>query len=190
MELQAFLDCADIPSETAGMLAKAKSIVDSDAVDKAVDQLAVRISVALQDNNPIVLTVLHGGLVLAGMLSRRLAFPCEFGYLHATRYGNATSGDELEWRGCEHPSLAGRTVLVVDDILDEGKTLTALLEYCREQGAKHVLSAVLVSRDGLTRDIEADFAGLRLGPGFLVGCGMDVAGYGRNLTSIYRLEGV
>ena len=172
------------------MLSKANPIVDSDTVEKAVDQLAVRITVALQESNPVILTVLHGGLVISGMLSRRLAFPCEFGYLHATRYGDATQGEELEWRACDHPDLAGRVVLVVDDILDEGKTLAALLEYCRAKNADEVLSAVLVERDGLSRSIEADFKALTLGPGFLVGCGMDVAGYGRNLTSIYRLEGV
>lgn len=188
MDLKDYLDCADLPPDTTRLLAKAKLMIDADAVDKAVDKLAVRITVALQESNPILLTVMHGGLVLAGMLSRRLAFPCEFGYLHATRYRDATQGDVLSWLGSDHAALKDRTVLILDDILDEGKTLAALLQYCRDSDAKNVFSAVLVEREGVSREVEADFIGLELGPGFLIGCGMDVAGYGRNLSGIYRLE--
>ncbi len=187
--LSEFLACtATIPLEISHKIASGSEVVTSSEVELAVDRLAVRLTVDLQDQNPILLTVLHGGLVFAGMLLRRIVFPCEIGYVHTTRYGSATSGAELDWRSQDFPDLTGRAVVIIDDICDEGKTMAALIKFCREQGANPVRSAVLVARKGVARSVECDYAALHVGPGFLIGCGMDIAGYGRNLPGIYKLE--
>ncbi|MEE2783209.1 MAG: phosphoribosyltransferase family protein [Pseudomonadota bacterium] len=187
-DLRDYLTCGEgLPQETARMLAGAVEVVAPEVVEKLVDQLAVRLTVDLQETNPLFVTVLHGGLTLMGMLMRRLVFPCEFGYVHVSRYGDQTEGKALSWLGSAHTEVVGRTVVLVDDIIDEGETLHALVEHFRQLGAKDVFTVVLVSRLGLSRPIEATYEGLQLEAGFLVGCGMDVAGYARNLPGIYRL---
>ncbi|NKB97687.1 MAG: hypoxanthine-guanine phosphoribosyltransferase [Pseudomonadales bacterium] len=183
-----FLDCtAEIPLDISQKIASGTELVTAPVVESAVDQLAVRLTVDLQDQNPVFLTVLHGGLVFAGMILRRIVFPCEIGYVHTTRYGSATTGAELDWRAQDFPDLTGRQVVILDDILDEGKTMAALVQFCVEQGADTVRSAVLVERADVERSVGCDYAALSLGPGFLIGCGMDIAGYGRNLPGIYKL---
>ena len=100
-------------------------------------------------------------------------------------------GADLQWKARPGMSLEGRCVLVVDDILDEGLTLAAVLEWCREQGAEQVLSAVLVHKDHDRKPAlkRADFTGLTVPDRYVFGCGMDYQGRFRNLRGIYALKG-
>ena len=109
--------------------------------------------------------------------------------MHATRYRGDVRGQELEWIARPRTPLEGRTVLVLDDILDEGVTLAAILEDCRAQGARAVHSAVLVDkRIGRPRTLErADFTGLSVPDRYVFGFGMDYRGYLRNLPAIYAV---
>ena len=81
------------------------------------------------------------------------------------------------------------SVLIVDDILDEGLTLDAIVGYCRQQGAKEVHSAVLVEKNHARRanHISATFTGLQVDDRYVFGCGMDYKGYMRNLPEIYAI---
>lgn len=180
-----------VPLSVQRAYSRAQLEVSATQVDAAVDQIAVRITVALQDQNPVLLTVLQGGLVFSGMLMRRLVFPLEQGYVHVGRYGQQTSGQALNWHGHQHPELAGRCVLIVDDILDEGITLNALLAWAREEGAADVRVAVLVEKQ-VPRQTTIDatrYVALECSDRFLIGCGMDFQGYGRNLPGIYAIDG-
>ena len=89
---------------------------------------------------------MNGGLVFCGKLLTHLTFPLESSYMHATRYRNTTSGGELDWKVPPLQDLKDRTVVVVDDILDEGHTLAAIIEHCEKAGAKEVLSCVLIDK--------------------------------------------
>ena len=172
------------------VLNQAERLFDRTQVDAAYDRLAVEITKLLQDRAPIVLAVLTGGLVPTGHLVTRLLFPLQLDYLHATRYQGQTRGRELTWIAPPSIPMAGRTVLVVDDILDEGLTLEAILDYCREQGAAAVYSAVLVEKqhDRRPAHIKADFKGLEVDDRYVFGCGMDYMGYLRNLHEIYAIS--
>ena len=160
-------------------------------VEAAMDSMASAITDALQDSNPIVYSVMNGGLIIAGQLLTRLNFPMEVGYLHATRYRNQLSGSELFWKARAEHSLVGRTVLIIDDILDEGHTLAAIMEYCRDAGAEQVLTAVLLDK---THDrkafpgMRADFTGLDVEDRYIFGYGLDYKGYWRNAAGIYALK--
>ncbi len=159
-------------------------------VEAAIQTMATGIEARLADSNPLVLCVMTGALIPAGHLLTHLDFPLELDYVHATRYGDRTRGGELEWM--VHPSypLEGRTVLVVDDILDEGLTLAAILETCRESGAREVLSAVLVEKlHDRKNGLEADFVGLQVPDRYVFGYGMDYKGYLRNAPGIYAIQG-
>lgn len=180
-------------SEIEQVFAEADCLFTPDDVEAALDRMAAAITSRLAGSDPVVLCVMHGGLIVTGRLLPKLAFPLESGYLHATRYGHEFCGSHLDWRVRPTEDLRGRTVLLVDDILDEGTTLGAIIDYCREEGAKEVLSAVLIDKEHDRKarpDLTADFVGLVSPDRFLFGCGMDYRGYWRNAAGIYAVKGL
>ena len=171
-------------------LANADCVADAAQVSAALDAMAQAITRQLADADPLALVVMNGGLFVARQLLPRLAFPLETGYLHVTRYGDALTGGGLEWR-VPPPAAAGRTVLVIDDILDEGHTLEAIRRRLVESGARQVFTAVLVDKQHCRKarpGLRANFTGLELPDRFLFGCGMDIKGYWRNLPAIHALR--
>ncbi len=172
------------------VLANAELIHEESVVEAALDRMATEISAVLQDHNPLMLTVMTGGLVPAAGLFTRLQFPMQLDYLHATRYQGGTRGNQLQWKCAPSVSLAGRSVLIVDDILDEGLTLAAIVDYCRAEGATGVYSAVLIEKihDRRVGGIQADFTGLQVEDRYVFGYGMDYHSYLRNVKGIYAVH--
>lgn len=165
---------------------QADLLFDQAAVEQAVDRMAEAITRDLAERDPILLCVMNGGLVPTAMLMTRLHFPLRVDYLHATRYRERTSGTDLQWKKHHEADLSGRTVLVIDDILDEGYTLEAILKHCRDAGAADVRSAVLVHKHhdrGV--DLKADYVALEVPDRYVFGYGMDYKGYWRNAPGIY-----
>ncbi|MEN8108127.1 MAG: hypoxanthine-guanine phosphoribosyltransferase [Pseudomonadota bacterium] len=161
-----------------------------DDIHQALDRMATEIEASLAGTVPVVLVVLTGGIIPAGHILTRLSFPLEIDYLHATRYqGNTTGSDEVQWACRSRIPLEGRTVLVIDDILDEGNTLQTVTDYCRRNGAVRVYTAVLIEKqhDRRLPGIHADVVGLNVEDKYVFGFGMDYKGYLRNLNGIYAL---
>lgn len=172
-------------------LPRSDEVVSEDEIEAALDRLAAEIGARLAGRHPLVITVMNGGLIFAGQLLPRLAFPLEVSYVHVRRYGQGTSGGELIWIAGPHDPVRGRTVLLLDDILDEGRTLAAIKARMLEQGAVEVLiAAFAVKRRGETPAVHADFSGVAVPDRFVFGFGMDVAGAWRNLPSIRALREV
>lgn len=168
------------------ILRSADRVLDARQVEAAVDRLAARITEMLADSMPVVVAVMGGSVVFAGHLLPRLRFPLEFDYIHATRYRDTTRGGTIEWKVLPRTPLAGRTVLVLDDILDEGHTLAAIRDRFLADGAARVLSAVFCEKDlGCEKPVRADFVGLTVPDRYVFGFGMDVRGAWRNLPEVY-----
>lgn len=158
-------------------------------VEAALDRMAGEISAQLAEQNPLLLCVINGGIPVTGQLLTRLKFPLTLDSIHASRYRNATSGNDIHWLFTPTTPLEGRTVLVVDDILDEGITLKAIVDWCREHGAKAVYSAVLAEKLlQQAKPIKADFVGINVANHYLFGYGMDYKGYLRNAAGIYACK--
>ncbi len=158
-------------------------------VEAALDKMAEKINLALADSNPLLLCVMNGGVVAFGKLLTRLTIPLTIDAINASRYQNQTSGGTIEWLLKPETPLKDRTVLIVDDILDEGITLQALYEFCREQGAAAIYSAVLVDKIlDHEKPLTADFIGLNVENRYLFGYGMDYKGYLRNAPGIYACK--
>ena len=175
------------------VVSEADCLVSEARVAAAFDQMAGEVTRRLEASLPLVYCVMNGGLFATSELVKRLSFPLELDYLHATRYGRQLQGGDLHWRIEPEVSMQGRSVLVVDDILDEGATLAAILEHCRNQGAREVFSAVLVDKQHdrkVFSGFKADFTGLQIADRYLFGCGMDYQGYLRNLPAIYAPRGL
>ncbi len=163
-----------------------RCLLDESAVQVMFNQLADDISEECQHQNPVILCVMTGAVVAVGMLLPKLQFPLEVDYIHATRYQGNLVGSELVWKQLPTISLKNRTVILVDDVLDEGITMLKLKDYCEEQGAKRCYTAVLVDKM-LNREkpVVADFVGFQTGDHYLFGLGMDYKGYLRNMNGIY-----
>lgn len=161
-------------------------------VEAAINRMAGEITARVADKNPLVFCVMNGGLIFTGKLLPKLVFPLEVEYLHATRYGHHFFGKVLDWRVRPNVDLRGRTVLIVDDILDEGATLDAIAAWCGEEGAAEVLTAVLIDKEHDRKarpGLKADFTGIVSPDRFLFGFGMDYKGYWRNAPGIYAVKG-
>jgi len=165
-------------------------IIPAAEIQATLERLAREIGARLADCNPLVITVMNGGLVFAGQLLPRLAFPLEISYVHVRRYGAGTQGGELVWIAGPQEPVKDRTVLLLDDILDEGRTLAAIRARLLELGAVEVLTAALAVKEReMSAEIQADFIGVRVPDRFVFGFGMDVANGWRNLPSIRALRG-
>lgn len=173
----------------AQLLEQAELIHPSEAVEFAIARLSEEITQVMHSSKPVVICVMGGGIVFAGQLLTKLNFALEVDYVHASRYQNETVGKVLVWKALPKLDLTGRSVLLIDDILDEGITLKEIKEKCISLGAIEVLSAVLVEKK-LThlKPIAADFVGLEVPDKYVFGYGMDAYGWWRNLSSIYALK--
>lgn len=166
---------------------------DQAALEAAIAGMAPAIRRDFAGSVPLYLTVMHGGLPFAARLAMEvgaLGLDLEFDYLHATRYRGATSGGELTWKHRPATPLRGRRVLLVDDIVDEGHTLDAIVRWCREEGAAEVrIAALAVKRHGrCVPGVEADYAGVDVPDRYVFGYGMDFQNQGRNLPAIHALH--
>ena len=173
------------------VLKQAELVFDTATIDAAITRLALRLTQRLDGRDPVVLCVMQGGLMFTGKIMTLLPIEAEFDYIHATRYGSSTSGDAIEWLAYPKKKLENRTVLILDDILDEGYTLAAIEQYCRDQGAAEVISAVLLQKkhDRLKPGMKCDFVALEVNDRYVFGYGMDYKGKLRHLDQIYAVDG-
>jgi len=189
--------------DLATALAAADLIHDRKTLERAIARMAVKIrndyANGVTDTRdsasarPVFLTVMHGGLPFAAQLALELGargIDFEFDYLHATRYRGATSGGELVWKHRPVTPLRGRRVLLADDILDEGHTMAAIGDWCREQGASDVRIAALAVKlhDRCVPGVTAHYVGVEVPDRYVFGYGMDYHEQGRNLPAIYALK--
>lgn len=175
--------------DARAILRQAEIIRTADEVHAAVLRVAGEINAQLAETHPLVLSVMGGAVVFTGQLLPLLDFPLDFDYVHVSRYGTSQRGGALQWKVEPGENVAGRTVLVLDDILDEGETLAAIRRRALELGAAACYSAVFA--DKITpkkKAMRADFVGLELPDRFVFGFGMDIHGAWRNLPAIYAMK--
>ena len=172
------------------VLSEADLLYTAAEVDAAIEKMAQDITKVLCDKNPIVLCLMVGAVIPVGKLLPLLQFPLQLEYVHASRYRGKTSGGEIHWIKKPDIDMKNRNVLIVDDILDEGITLTSIKEACQKAGAQNIYTAVLVDKQiEKQRDItSADFTGLTVPDRYVFGCGMDYKDYLRNCPGIYAVK--
>lgn len=174
----------------ADVLPHAELLHGSAALAAAIARMGRQITGILQGERAVFLTVMNGGMFFASPLALAIGADLEFDYVHLSRYRGGTVGRDVEWVHRPQARLEGRTVILVDDILDEGYTLAALREYCVAAGAGRVLIAVLCVKrhDRRVPGLEADFVGVEVPDRYVFGYGLDYYGQGRNLPAIYAVR--
>jgi hypoxanthine phosphoribosyltransferase len=172
---------------------EADCLYSFDEINQALDRMAHEITQKLEHENPLILCVMTGALITTGHLVTRLHFPLEMDYIHATRYRGSTRGGDLHWLVEPRTSLKGRTVLVIDDIMDGGLTLAAIIDYCNQANAKAVYTGVMVSKNRKREpgvNFEPNFVGVTTEDRYLFGFGLDYEEYLRNVPGIYAINGL
>ena len=175
------------------LLKNAEEIFDQETVNASVarmaDELNARFDRPENQEFPLVLGVMGGAVVFTGNLLPQLTFPLEFDYIHVSRYGDEDKGGAVVWKVIPRSNVVGRTVLVLDDILDEGETLAHVKQRLLDMGAAEVILAVFADKDiGKVKPVTADIVGITIPNRFVVGYGMDAYGYWRNLPGLWAIN--
>ena len=169
----------------------AEELVSASSVAAGLDKLAADLQPLIEQHACTLLGVMTGGMYPLMHLAQRLRGDYLLDYCHATRYAGATRGSDLQWLAKPRLAIQDQVIVIVDDILDEGLTLTAVKHYCEAQGAVAVHTAVLVVKDLplLPDRTPADFtAGITVPDRYVFGCGMDINERWRHLDAIYALK--
>ncbi|UOO83266.1 hypoxanthine-guanine phosphoribosyltransferase [Uruburuella testudinis] len=175
---------------TQTMLDRAELLFSEAECRSALERLAGEIRTDLGDKYPLLLPVMGGAVVFTGQLLPLLRFPLDFDYVHVSRYGDKLEGGNFNWLRMPEPeNIAGRHVVVLDDILDEGHTMAAIKEKLVEMGAASCSAAVFANKlISKPKPIQADYVGIDVPDRYVFGYGMDAAGAWRNLGAVYALN--
>jgi len=173
----------------ADLPAGAEELFSAAAVDNAIDAMARAVQAEIDTQDCVLLAVMLGGMIPAARIASRLSGDFLLDYCHVTRYQGQQHGGEPQWLHRPRADLAGRTVLVVDDIYDEGLTLQFVEQACLEKGAARVVTVALTSKRHPRATIgrRPDILGLEVPDRYIFGCGMDLEHGWRHLPAIYAL---
>lgn len=154
-----------------------------------VKRVAAEINRDLADSNPIFLCVLNGAFMFAGDLMKHVNIPSEISFVKLSSYSGTESTGRVKQLIGLSDTLRGRTVVIVEDIVDTGLTMLRLLDLIREHEPKEIrICSLLVKPDKLKVDLHIDYVAMEIPNEFIVGYGLDYDGQGRNLPAIYTVE--
>ena len=178
------------PEQLRQIFDKADCLASASQVSEALDRMAGQIQDDYAGCIPVLVGVMVGGVMPMAWLAQRLEMPVQLDYLHATRYRSGTRGGELHWLARPRENLKDRDVIIVDDILDEGITLSAVRAALLLEQPRSIRIAVLVNKIHKRKvgGLEADYVGLEVPDRYVFGCGMDYQEYFRQLPAIYALD--
>ncbi|MDR2928795.1 MAG: hypoxanthine phosphoribosyltransferase [Cytophagaceae bacterium] len=165
----------------------ALSIPASD-IKKAVWTVAQKLNHDLKDADPLIVCILNGSFMFAADLMKLIEFPCQVSFVKLASYeGTASTGTVKELIGFNE-TIEGRTIILLEDIIDSGITVSICVDMLAQMKAKEVVVATLLFKpEALRKNIKIDYAGIEIPNDFIVGYGLDYNGYGRNLPDIYSV---
>ncbi len=154
----------------------------------AVKRVADKISIDMNGRNPLFLVVLNGSFIFAADLVRNFSGPCEVSFVKLASYHGTSSGEVKELVGLNE-DLEGRNIVIVEDIVDSGKTIEHILDQVNSQRPESVkVASFLFKPEVFKKDFTIDYIGLEIPNDFIVGYGLDYNGLGRNLRDIYVIK--
>lgn len=167
-----------------------KVLIDEDVIQKRLDILAEKLTHDFEGQSIVVVALLKGAILFMADLLRRVPLTMEIECLNVSSYhGGTESSGTVEFLDKTLPDVKGRSVLILDDILDTGGTLHAVMEKLTELGATDVKTCVLLTKDIPRESVkEANYSGFGIGSEFVVGYGLDYQGKYRNLPYVGILK--
>lgn len=163
--------------------------ISEEEIVSAINRVAAQISSELEGKEPLFICVLNGSFMFASELMKKVNIPCEISFVRMASYQGTTSTGKLkEIYGLEE-DIKGRTVVIVEDIVDTGHTMSLVLDQLACEEPQEVKVATLLFKpNALKADIKLDYVALEIPNDFIVGFGLDYDGYGRNLADIYKIK--
>ena len=162
--------------------------ITASEIDQAISKIAVAMNEDLAGKNPLFLIVLNGAFMFAADLVKKLNFPCELSFIKLASYSGTKSSEKVRELIGLNEDLIGRTVVVIEDIIDTGITLGDLMETVKSKNAVEVkLAALLFKPKAFQKSYPIDYIGIEIPNDFIVGYGLDYDGFGRNYPDIYKI---
>jgi hypoxanthine phosphoribosyltransferase len=167
---------------------KFSPFIEADQIEKAVQEIADRMNVELKGKNPLFIVVLNGAFMFASDLFKKINIECELSFVKMSSYvGTQTTSTVRELIGLDRV-LKGRTVVVVEDIIDTGITMAHTIPLLQKLEAKEVKIATLLYKpEAFQKDYAIDYIGIEIPNDFIIGYGLDYDGQARNLPEIYKI---
>ena len=165
------------------------SFISDQEIEFAIAKMATLIAADFANETPIFVGILNGSFMLVSDFMKQYKNPCEVSFIKMASYDGTLSTNEVKQLIGLDQDLYGRTVVVLEDIVDTGNTLVALKELFIKQKVKHFKIATLFFKpEAYKQDLKIDYIGIRIPNKFIVGYGLDYNGLGRNLPEIYQLQ--
>lgn len=168
---------------------KKELLIAGPEIRQRIQELAREIT-AEQPSDLLIVGILKGAFIFTADLVREISIPLEVDFIRIASYGAGTSsaGEIIMSKDLDNP-VAGKNVLLVEDIVDTGQSMVWLTEHLKGRGAVSVKTCTLIDKqERREHAVKIDYYGFRIGAGFLVGYGLDYAEQYRHLPGIYRLE--
>lgn len=163
--------------------------IDFQDIQNAVKTVATRMNNDLKDKNPLFLAVLNGAFMFMGDLMKEVSVPCEISFIRLASYQGLKSTENVQEVFGLTEDIEGRTVVIVEDIVDSGNTMLMLIKQLEKRNPKEIkIATLLLKPDALKHDVKLDYVALEIPNDFIVGYGLDYDGYGRNLNNIYKIK--
>ena len=165
-----------------------KTSISEQEIKQRIREVAAKINEDMAGKNPLFLGVLNGAFMFAADLMREITIPCEISFVKLASYQGTTSTGKVKEIFGINEDLTDRTVIIIEDIVDTGRTMKQMMESLgtRRLASVHVC-ALFVKPDQLQEPIDIDYACFSIPNDFIVGYGLDYDQYGRNLREIYTL---
>ena len=163
--------------------------ISAQEIDFAVAKMAQEIEADFADEIPVFIGVLNGSFMVVSDLLKHYSKPCEISFIKMASYEGTSTTNEVKQLIGLNQNLEGRSVIIVEDIVDTGNTLEELKKLFKEQKVKHFKIATLFLKpEAYKKDIKLDYVGIRIPNKFIVGYGLDYDGLGRNISEVYQLQ--
>jgi hypoxanthine phosphoribosyltransferase len=163
--------------------------ISAEEIDFAIATMAAQVEADFADDVPVFVGVLNGAFMVVSDFMKHYKKPCEVSFIKLASYEGTESSHEVKKLIGINQNLEGRTVIVIEDIVDTGNTLVELKELFKQQNVKHFKIATLFFKpEAYKKDIKLDYVGIRIPNKFIVGFGLDYDGLGRNLPEVYQLH--
>ena len=165
-----------------------KISISEKEVQKAINKIASKMNDTLAGKNVVFLSILNGSFVFASDLLKKIKFPCQISFIKMTRYKGTSTYKEIKNLIGINEDLCDKTIVILEDIIDSGVTIEETLKLVNAHKPKEILIASLLFKpEAFQSEFKIDFIGFSIPTNFVIGCGLDYNGYGRNYPDIYSL---